>query len=157
MPELTEAVCMALSPPPKSRAIATAPSVRAHKILCPTGASSFPPEVILSITNEPLSDEVTKNTDTIKIPIKLVRLLRGNSFKNTKSEVDASLRTGLEIKPGDANSNIKAEPPKVLIQKKVTNVGTNKTPRINSRMVLPLDIRAINIPTKGDHAIHHAQ
>jgi len=79
MPVLTEAVCMALRPPPKSSAIATAPSVRAHKIRCPTGASNFPPAVMLSITNEPLFEDVTKNTATMKMPRKLVKAGNGNS------------------------------------------------------------------------------
>ena len=81
---------MVFNPPPTRRAIATAPSIKAHKIRCPTGAFSFPPEVMLSITREPLSDEVTKNTETIKIPIKLVTAGNGNCFKNTNNEVDES-------------------------------------------------------------------
>ena len=31
------------------------------------------------------------------------------------------------------------------------------TTQINSLMVLPFEILAINIPTNGDHEIHHAQ
>ena len=45
----------------------------------------------------------------------------------------------------------------VLVNGKVTIEGTNNTPKINSRMVRPLEIRAINIPTKGDQAIHQPQ
>ena len=51
---------MAVNPPPNKSAMATNPSIKAQKIRCPTGASNFPPEVILSITKEPLSEEVTK-------------------------------------------------------------------------------------------------
>ena len=43
------------------------------------------------------------------------------------------------------------------IQIRVKPVGMNNTPTMNSRMVRPLDTRAINIPTKGDQEIHHAQ
>ena len=47
--------------------------------------------------------------------------------------------------------------PKAVIQKKVSKEGTNNTPRINSLILRPLDILAINIPTNGDHEIHQAQ
>ena len=39
----------------------------------------------------------------------------------------------------------------------VKTVGTITTPIINSRIVLPFDIRAMNIPTKGVQAINHAK
>ncbi len=55
------AVCKASKPPPIKRTAATEPSVTAQKIRCPTGASIFPPEVKLSTTKEPESDEVIKN------------------------------------------------------------------------------------------------
>jgi hypothetical protein len=38
-----------------------------------------------------------------------------------------------------------------------TSAGAAITPPINSLIVLPFDIRAINVPTNGAHAIHHAQ
>ena len=43
------------------------------------------------------------------------------------------------------------------IQITVTSVGTANTAIKNSRMVRPLETRAINIPTKGDQAIHQPQ
>ncbi len=79
IPVLTEAVCMAANPPPSKSAIATKPSIKAQKIRCATGASNFPPEVILSITKDPLSEEVTKNTETINIPTILVKVYSGNA------------------------------------------------------------------------------
>lgn len=39
----------------------------------------------------------------------------------------------------------------------IASAGTMETPKINSLIVLPLDIRAIKTPTNGAHAIHHAQ
>src|SRR5690554_1550999 len=48
-------------------------------------------------------------------------------------------------------------PPKALNHKKVTKAGRIKTQRINSLMVRPLDIRAINVPTNGDQEIHQPQ
>jgi hypothetical protein len=35
--------------------------------------------------------------------------------------------------------------------------GIISTANTNSRIDLPLDILAMNIPTKGDHDIHHAR
>src|SRR5690554_3858373 len=48
-------------------------------------------------------------------------------------------------------------PPKALNHKKVTKAGRNNTHKINSLMVRPLEIRAINVPTNGDQEIHHPQ
>ena len=100
IPVEIEAACMVFNPPPTRSAIATAPSIKAHKIRCPTGAFSFPPEVMLSITREPLSDEVTKNTETIKIPIKLVIAGNGNCLRNTNNEVEESAIIGPDNNPG---------------------------------------------------------
>ena len=55
-----------------------------------------------------------------------------------------------------SSSKYSALPPKILIHKKVKREGTRTTPKINSVMVRPLDTRAMNIPTNGDHAIHQA-
>lgn len=50
-----------------------------------------------------------------------------------------------------------ADAPKTAKNKKQTTAGTNSTPSTNSLIVLPLETRAINIPTNGAHEIHHAQ
>ena len=47
--------------------------------------------------------------------------------------------------------------PKTDIQIKLNKVGRISTAAINSLMVLPFDILAINSPTYGDQEIHHAQ
>ena len=109
---------MAASPPPNKSAMATKPSIKAQKMRCPTGASNFPPEVILSITKEPLSEEVTKNTETIKIPIILVKVYKGKAFKKINKEVEASFKTGVDSTPGVSISSKRPDPPKTLIQKK---------------------------------------
>ena len=46
---------------------------------------------------------------------------------------------------------------KIEIQAKVKPNGMRHTPKTTSRIVRPLEMRAINIPTKGAQAIHHAQ
>ena len=109
------------------------------------------------MTKDPESEEVTKKTETIKIPKTEVTLLKGNSFKKTNNEEALSAAMGADKSPGEATSKSSAEPPNTEIQRKVIPVGTNSTPNTNSLMVLPLDTLAINIPTKGDQAIHQAQ
>lgn len=147
---------MAAKPPPNKSAMATKPSIKAQKMRWPTGAFNFPPEVILSMTNEPLSEEVTKNTETIKIPMILVKVYKGNAFKKMNKEVEVSSKTGIDKIPGVSISSNSPDPPKTLIQKKVIKVGTNNTPKTNSLNVRPFEILAMNIPTKGAHATHQA-
>ena len=60
------------APPSRLRsaaAMATAPSKMHQNTRCGTGASTLPPAVIVSITSEPESDEVTKNTTTSTMPM----------------------------------------------------------------------------------------
>lgn len=64
---IIEAVCNADRPPASSSAAATTPSVTAQNIRCQTGGSSLPPEVMMSITSEPESDEVTKKVIINKV------------------------------------------------------------------------------------------
>ena len=47
--------------------------------------------------------------------------------------------------------------PKTVIHKKLNKEGTSNTAIINSRMVRPFDILAINKPTNGAQEIHQAQ
>ena len=57
--------CMAdkaYEPPPTNKTMATIPWTIAHITLCILGVLILPPEVIVLITNEPESDDVTKNS-----------------------------------------------------------------------------------------------
>ena len=47
--------------------------------------------------------------------------------------------------------------PNSVIHNRLKPVGTNKAPRMNSRIVRPREMRAMNRPTKGDQEIHQAQ
>ncbi len=47
--------------------------------------------------------------------------------------------------------------PKIDIHAKVKPSGMNSTPKTNSRIVRPREMRAMNRPTKGAQAIHQAQ
>ena len=61
------------------------------------------------------------------------------------------------IPPPPNSSSWSAALPKIESHTKVRAVGTSSTPTRNSRTVRPRDTLAMNIPTKGDQAIHHAQ
>ncbi len=90
-----EADCKAPKPPARSNAMATNPSVKAQKILCQTGLSSFPPDAIVSITREAESDEVTKKT-AISITATIeVNPEKGKCSKNLKSAVETSFETAV--------------------------------------------------------------
>ena len=47
--------------------------------------------------------------------------------------------------------------PNTVIHSTQASEGTISTETMNSRTVRPRDTRAMNMPTKGDHEIHHAQ
>src|SRR3546814_16429408 len=50
-----------------------------------------------------------------------------------------------------------AVPPNTENQRKPSRLGAITTPRMNSRISRPREIRAMNAPTNGAHAIHQAQ
>ena len=50
-----------------------------------------------------------------------------------------------------------AVPPRMANHTKLTTLGARITPKTNSRMVRPLEMRAIKVPTNGAQEIHHAQ
>ena len=52
----------------------------------PKGASDLPLEVILSITNDPELEDITKKIDTMKIQTKLVIEAIGYSFEKKNKQ-----------------------------------------------------------------------
>lgn len=140
----------ATKPPPKTSAAATAPPRPHQKIRWGTGVFKFPFDAKLSMTIEPLSDEVTKKTIDKKIETIVVSSVSGNcsSITNNCKGTSASPICGwLAFKAI-------AEPPNTVIQTMQPSVGASKTQVMNSRTVLPIEILAMNIPTNGDHEIH---
>src|SRR5690606_23490016 len=99
------------------------------------------------------SAEVMKNIETNRIAIMDKTIPIGNSLNtpNRTSEVSNPVKstplfwTSMAVVPNAAN------------QIKEMIVGISKTPKRNWRMVRPLEIPAMKIPTKGDQEIHHAQ
>ena len=83
----------------------------------------------------------------------------GYSFSTTKSPTSgvatASCKVSIAILPFSAR--LMPRLPKIAPQMQDAIAGTRTTPRTNSRMVRPLEIRAINTPTNGAQAMNHAQ
>ena len=51
----------------------------------------------------------------------------------------------------------RALPPKMQIHATPIAVGTKMAPKVNSRMVRPREMRAMNMPTNGAQANHQLQ
>jgi hypothetical protein len=79
---LMAAVCKALNPPKSSKTEATTPSEIAQNILCQTGGFSFPPEVMISMTSDPESEEVTKNVTIRSVASKQITGAKGKRSRN---------------------------------------------------------------------------
>ncbi|MNE79493.1 hypothetical protein D3C80_1759840 [compost metagenome] len=112
----------------------------------------------MSITREPESAEVTKKTATRAMARVEVIAVPGRYSKKWKRAVDRSVCTASEMAPAATpRSRLMAELPKTVIHRKVKAEGTSNTPIRNSRTVRPREMRAMNMPTNGDQAIHQAQ
>ena len=79
-------------PPPNSSVMATAPSKLAQNIRWITGALVFPPAAIVSITSDPESDEVMKNTSTSTIPMNDVIAVKGSCAANILTKLPKSMQ-----------------------------------------------------------------
>ena len=102
---ISEAVCSADRPPARSSAAATTPSVTAQKIRCHTGGSSLPPEVMMSITSEPESDEVTKKVIINKVATSDIRVDQGICSSIINSAVgESSNAVSTKLMPLSASS-----------------------------------------------------
>ena len=113
---------------------------------------------MVSITSAPESAEVTKKTATRRMARPEVKAAPGSCSRKWNRAVDRSALTACEIAPAAVvMSRVMAVFPKTVIQRKVKPEGTSKTFRMNSRTVRPREMRAMNMPTNGDQAIHHAQ
>ena len=152
------AVCRLCSPPARSRTAATAPLSTAQNTRRQVGVSSAPSAVMVSITSAAESAEVTKKTTTSSVARTEERVASGNCSRKTKSASGTLVATVSEtavVRPESCSQM--AVFPKTVIHTSVKPVGTKRTPTTNSRMVRPREMRAMNIPTKGDQEIHQAQ
>src|SRR5690606_15019455 len=112
---------------------------------------------ILFITKIPESADVTKKIMMIAITTKLTIEESGRYSKNLNINAAGLDANSLSLPIATFRSNQTALFPKIVIQKKLNTLGMINTAPTNSRIVLPLEILAINNPTYGDHEIHHAQ
>ena len=113
---------------------------------------------MISITREPESEEVTKKVTIKSVASSEANVVNGRRSRNTNNAVGMCVVTAETISPPCAlNSINRAELPNTLNQRKVKPAGIKSTPRMNSRMVLPREILAMNMPTNGDQDIHQAQ
>ncbi|MDF9791391.1 hypothetical protein M2440_002092 [Methylorubrum extorquens] len=151
------AVWSASSPPATSSTAAMAPLLTAQNTRCQSGGLSAAPEVIMSITSAPESAEVTKKkiTSSVASPEAIMPNGRCPSISNRATGMLSLTICASGTAP--ARSISMAVLPNTVIQKKVNSTGTSSTPVTNSRMVRPREIRAMNMPTKGDHAIYQPQ
>lgn len=151
------AVWRASRPPPARSTAATVPSNKDQKMRCQTGGFVDPPELSISITRDPESEDVTKNVTITVVAIKLTITEKGNESRKTKSAVVMfSLTAFISVESPKSVFRIPVEP-KAVSHTKLKAVGMNNTPEMNSLMVLPFETRAMNIPTYGDHEIHQLQ
>src|SRR5690606_3912278 len=92
----------------------------------------------VSITSEPESADVTKKTATRATATAEVIDDQGRNSKNSKSAIEASMAAARDRLPSAMFMSMKiAVFPKTVIHRKVKNVGTSKTPIMNSRTVRP--------------------
>jgi hypothetical protein len=110
------------------------------------------------MTSDPESEDVTKNVITSSVARPPATAPSGNCSRraNIATVCPSSLYVASAAPFPWRELNI-AAPPNVDSQSVENSDGRNSTPMTNSRTVRPFEIRAMNIPTNGDHEIHHAQ
>jgi hypothetical protein len=111
----------------------------------------------IEATRAPESDDVTK-----KVIIKIKEITDKVNEKliesyNTNNAVLAFSLTAPAMSEILFTSKYIAELPKTPIHIKTINEGINRTPTMNSLIVLPYEILAINKETKGAQANHHVK
>ena len=171
---MVETVCSASSPPLMRSTTAITPVIEPQKIRCQSGVSVSPClDASISITSAPESALVTKNTATMTTATKemMPRTVSAEIKVCTPSDTGKWLikaKSAFELPSCPRSTSLSsimpslaimsmAELPKVVIQKKVKPAGIKSTPPTKLRMVRPREMRAMNIPTNGDQAIHQPQ
>src|SRR5690554_1110718 len=147
-------VCSACSPPATSSTAATSPCSTAQNTRCHTGVAAAPPEASESITSAPESDDVTKKVTISTTVRKDVTADNGRCSNSLNSAIAVSACTASmsAVYPWTM-IRCSAVSPKIENHRKVNSVGTSITPTMNSRIVRPRLILAMNRPTNGAHAM----
>lgn len=150
-------VCSALSPSASSSTAAAAPVATPQNTTSHRRGCSSPPEESIPITIEAESAPVTKKMATRNTASVAVTTDSGNSCRVPKSAFSSPPSRTVAMSTPPLRCRSKAAPPRIENQTKLTRLGMAMTKRTNWRMVRPLEIRAMNIPTNGVHDIHQAQ
>jgi len=108
-------------------------------------------------TMEAASAPLTKNSATKMMTTMDVTVNSGSSVRVANSPASGPSATASLIVVLPPSSRLRAVPPSTEYQMKLTRLGARMTPRTNSRIVRPREMRAMNDPTKGDREIHQAQ
>src|SRR5690625_6272121 len=94
----------------------------------------------------------------IKITDKTIVIPLSGKYDNVSNKASSTFSFTISaMLLGPNISKCKAVPPKVVNQTTASRAGTSKTPAINSLIVRPREIRAINNPIKGAQEICQAQ
>src|SRR5574344_1263188 len=112
---------------------------------------------ILFITRMPESADVTKKMAIIAMAIALIYFAIGKYSKKVNSKISGLSTNFLKAPLAILVSTQMAPVPKTVIHRNMKSDGINMTASTYSRMVRPLELRAMNSPTKGAQLIHHAQ
>src|SRR5690606_18821923 len=133
------------------------PSSTAQNTRWSFGGSRLPPAVMMSMTSDAESDDVTKNVMMTSTARDAVTTSSGNRSRSTNSDTGRLSSTAAAMPPSPNISMLSALLPETVIHRNVTIVGTNRTPLTNPRTLRPYEMRAMNMPTNGDHEIHQPQ
>lgn len=119
--------------------------------------SALPRVAIWSITNAPESAEVMKNTAISTIAAIDSSCGIGRKSKKRNSSASTLVAVCASAPAAPCVSSQIALLPNTVIHTRLNAVGTSSTPITNWRIVRPREMRAMNMPTNGDHDTHHAQ
>src|SRR5699024_10637514 len=146
---ISAAVCSASKPPPPlTKRTEAVPAINKPQIIFNLKAGfNEPPEVMDPSTKAAESAEVIKKSPMTATANKLEIIESGNcsSIANNVSSTSFAAISASGKRP--ANSIFNAVPPKVENQTIASTDGTTNTPMMNSLIVLPFEILAINRPT----------
>ena len=147
------------SPATMMSTAASAPWETPQKTRCRTGPASPSPVHSMSTTSAAESALVAKKIATMTTVSPCSRVVPGKFSKNSNIASGTLSATAAEISPPPPPmpSMLIADQPKVTNHSRVKKEGAKRTPRTNSRMVRPFEIRARKIPMKGAQLTVHAQ
>lgn len=141
------------SPPDMSNTNVKSASSAPQRIFFPFPGFISPLQENMDSAKIPEFAEVMENVANRQIAITANKLPKGYSRKTTNKTVSVDSTAFKMI----FVSKLSPRLPKIENHIKDTMEGAKITPITNSRIVLPLDILAIKVPTNGPQAIHQAQ